>query len=146
MYQIRRILYPTDFSSYSNIAWLQAVALAEQHGAALTILHVRPETDDSTEIACRQNLEAIRPLNPRISTRHILLTGTPGEEIVRFAEDAKIDLIVMGTHGRSTPERCLMGSVAEQVLREAPSSVLVVKVPRSVPRPDIVRRVLVESN
>jgi nucleotide-binding universal stress UspA family protein len=49
---------------------------------------------------------------------------------VGYARDAGIDLIVMGTHGRTGLERLLMGSVAERVLREAPCSVLVVKLAR----------------
>jgi nucleotide-binding universal stress UspA family protein len=55
------------------------------------------------------------------------LEGDPAEEIINYAAEASIDLIVMGTHGRTGLERLLMGSVAEKVLRGAPCSVLVVK-------------------
>ena len=57
----------------------------------------------------------------------------PATEIARYAVDAGIDLIVMGTHGRTGLERLLMGSVAEKVMREARCSVLVVKLPKGVP-------------
>jgi nucleotide-binding universal stress UspA family protein len=81
----------------------------------------------------QDQLESIRPIDPRISVRHVLLEGDPADEIVRFGRDACVDLIVMGTHGRTGLERLLMGSVAEKVLRDAACSVLVVKLPKGIP-------------
>ena len=81
----------------------------------------------------RSQLEQIRPTNPRIPVTHVFLEGDPATEIARYAADANIDLIVMGTHGRTGLERMLLGSVAEQTLRGAPCSVLVVKLPRGLP-------------
>jgi len=147
---IRKIVYPTDFSSYSNQAYFHAISLAEKHGASLTILFVYNPDGTTTpgsqgdETADRSywraQLEQIRPLDPKISVRHVLLQGDPATEIVHFARDAGADLIVMGTHGRTGEERLLMGSVAERVLRDASCSVLVVKLPRRGPgtgRPDV---------
>ncbi len=71
-------------------------------------------------------------MDARIPVHHVLLEGDPASEIVRYAEEQVVDLIVMGTHGRSGLERLLMGSVAEKVMREAPCSVLVVKLPKGV--------------
>jgi nucleotide-binding universal stress UspA family protein len=144
MIRIRKILYPTDFSPYSNQAYFHAVALAESHGASLTILYVypggfgAPETagDSEDRSYWQEQLEQIRPVNEHILTHHVLLEGDPAGEIVEFARDAGIDLIVMGTHGRSGLERLLMGSVAEKVMREAQCSVLVVKLPKGVPVPE----------
>jgi nucleotide-binding universal stress UspA family protein len=141
MIRIRKILYPTDFSPYSNQAYFHAVALAESHGASLTILYVypggfgAPETagDSEDRSYWQEQLEQIRPVNESIRTSHVLLEGDPATEIVAYARDSSIDLIVMGTHGRTGLERLLMGSVAEKVMREAPCSVLVVKLPRGVP-------------
>src|SRR5437868_7054088 len=56
-------------------------------------------------------------------------------KIIRYATEQGVDLIVMGTHGRTGLERLLMGSVAEQVVRGAPCSVLVVKMPKRIPVP-----------
>src|SRR5205085_667976 len=81
----------------------------------------------------REQLEQIRPTNPAIPVHHVFLEGEPAAEIGRYAADANMDLIVMGTHGRTGLERLLLGSVAEQTLRSAPCSVLVVKLPRGVP-------------
>jgi nucleotide-binding universal stress UspA family protein len=140
---IKKILYPTDFSSYSNQAYFHAVALAESHKASLTVLFVYNPDSTTTpgsqgdEVADRSYwqglLEQIRPINPDIAVSHVLLEGDPASEIVRYGRDASIDLIVMGTHGRTGVERLVLGSVAEKVLRDASCSVLVAKLPRGIP-------------
>lgn len=133
MFRIKRILYPTDFSPYSNQAYFHAVRLAEVHGASLTILYVFNAKADEGHRGkghWLEQLEQIRPTNPDIPVSHVMLEGDPGVEIPRYAADARIDMVVMGTHGRTGKERMLMGSVAEQTLRSAPCSVLVVKLPK----------------
>ena len=137
MIRIRRILYPTDFSSYSNQAYFHAVALAENHGAQLTILYVYNESGGEADRAYwQEQLEQIHPVDPGISVRHVFLQGDPATEIVRYARDSATDLIVMGTHGRTGLERLLMGSVAEKVMRDATCSVLVVKLPKGISVPE----------
>src|SRR5262245_52419983 len=144
MINITTILYPTDFSSYSTQAYFHAIALAEKHRASLTILYVyvpgvgRADNTGSgpaDKAYWQEMLEQIRPVDPAIPVSHILLEGDPATEIVRFAQDAGMDLIVMGTHGRTGLERLLMGSVAEKVMRESPCSVLVVKLPKALTAP-----------
>jgi len=148
--RIQKILYPIDFSSYSNQAYFHAIAQAEKHGASLTVVFVYnpdhtttpgSQGDEEADLGYwRGQLEQIRPTDPQIAVRHVLLQGDPATEIVNLARDAGMDLIVMGTHGRTGMDRLLMGSVAERVLRESPCSVLVVKLPRGVPgaeQPDI---------
>ena len=61
-----------------------------------------------------------------------MVQGDPGVEIPKYAAENNIDMVVMGTHGRTGRERMLMGSVAEKTLRNAPCSVLVVKLPKCV--------------
>jgi nucleotide-binding universal stress UspA family protein len=142
---VRNILYGTDFSPYSNQAYFHAVALAEKYGAGLTIVYVYapstvvapmgvalPAADGPEELDhWRRQLEQIRPLSPSIAVQHVLLIGDPATEILRYARESQTDLIVVGTHGRTGLERPLMGSVAEKVLRGAPCSVLVVKMPKA---------------
>ncbi len=149
MIRVKKILYPTDFSSYSNQAYFHAVALAENHNASLTALFVytpdiitpgQPPDEARARSYWQSQLEQIRPVDPRIVIRHVLLAGDPAREIVRYGRDAAMDLIVMGTHGRTGVERLLLGSVAEHVMQEASCSVLVVKLPRGLPaseRPEI---------
>ena len=140
MIHIRKILYPTDFSSYSNQAYFHAISLAEKHAASVTIVYVynpdAPPPGAPAEHAAarehwRKQLESVRPTNATIEVGHLLLEGDPAAEIVRHAQQSGADVIVMGTHGRSGLDRLLLGSVAERVLRDAHCSVLVVKLPRS---------------
>jgi nucleotide-binding universal stress UspA family protein len=140
--RIQKILYATDFSSYSNQAYFHAISLAEKHKASLTILFVyNPDVittpgsqgdEEADRSYWREQLEQIRPVDPQITVRHVLLQGDPAGEIVRYGKDGGADLIVIGTHGRTGMERLLMGSVAEKVLRDASCSVLVVKLPRGI--------------
>lgn len=141
MINVKKVLYATDFSSYSNQAYFHAVALAANHRASLTILYVYSPGSSTAEAPrgvnardyWREQLEQIRPVDSSIPVHHVILDGDPAGQIVRYATDAGMDLIVMGTHGRTGLERLLMGSVAEKVLREAPCSVLVVKLPKGIP-------------
>jgi nucleotide-binding universal stress UspA family protein len=86
MVHVKKILYPTDFSSYSNQAYLHAVALAEVNGASLTVLYVYPGVLEGAEAErdeeqdrryWRSQLEQIRPANPRIPVHHVFLEGDP---------------------------------------------------------------------
>ena len=133
MIHVKRILYPTDFSSYSNQAYFHALGLAEKYRAALTVVYVYTPADGD-RAHWKSQLEQIRPANPDIPVGHAVLEGDPAAEIVKYAADAGIDVIVLGTHGRTGVDRLLMGSVAEKVMRDAPCSVLVVKLPKGVGR------------
>jgi nucleotide-binding universal stress UspA family protein len=155
MIRVKKILYPTDFSSYSNQAYFHAVALAESHQASLTALFVytpdivtpgQPPDETDAKRYWQNQLEQIRPVNPGIAIHHVLLEGDPAREIVGFAHDANMDLIVMGTHGRTGLERLLLGSVAERVMKEAACSVLVVKLPRGVPTAETPEMALVGAS
>lgn len=147
MIHVKKILYATDFSSYSNQAYFYAVTLAESHGASLVILHVHTpanavsvtpemapiiiEEPPGVRTFWRDQLLQIKPLNPDIEVQHIMVDGDPADEILRCATDNDVDVIVMGTHGRTGLSRLLMGSVAEKVLHKADCSVLVVKLPKA---------------
>jgi nucleotide-binding universal stress UspA family protein len=136
---IHRILHPTDYSEHSRPAFEMACALARDLGAELIICHVSPPsltalengvvvqipTGESEQMEAR--LIRVKPEIPGLQVIHQLLRGDAAAEIVRFAADARIDLIVIGTHGRGGLVRLLMGSVAEHVLRNAPCPVVTVK-------------------
>ncbi len=132
MIHVTKILYPTDFSSYSNQAYFHAVGLAETYGASLTVVYVHTPGTPGDKAHWRSQLEQVRPANPKIAVSHVLLEGDPAAEIARYAADAGIDVIVIGTRGSTGVDRLVLGSVAERVMREALCSVLVVKLPKGV--------------
>jgi len=151
MVNLKKILYPTDFSEYSLAALPYAVDLAGQNDAELFCLHV-------VEMPKEQYLtgEYMVPLEvPHVSVDKVLRTarsrlekfvaenlhdigkvtsrvleGVPFIEIIRYAREQSIDLIVIGTHGHSALAAMLLGSVAEKVVRKAPCPVLTVRDPR----------------
>jgi nucleotide-binding universal stress UspA family protein len=142
---VKKIVFPTDFSSLSDAALAHATALARESQARLLIVHVQepplayaggemyygvPEPD-TAEIT--RMLEAVVPTSSDVPYEHHLLTGDPAEGIVRLAAEQNADLIVMGTHGRTGLRRLLMGSVAEAVVRKAPCPVLTFKATEGAP-------------
>ena len=152
MIAVQQILVATDFSEISRDAIEYATQLAESFCARLHVLHVVeepfgyvadtrgfiPEVDAFRETlnqAARSQLHTV--LTPEEIQRwqaHLALrTGTPYAEIVRYAKDHAIDLIVIGTHGRGPFGHFLLGSVAEKVVRYADCPVLTVRQPRSDP-------------
>jgi nucleotide-binding universal stress UspA family protein len=141
----QRILCPTDFSHFTDAALSYASSLAAESGAKLYIAHVDEYRDSSAALGeaavvyapwgvtdrndVRKQLDQVRPTLPRVACEHRYLEGAPVREIVDFAERENIDLIVMGSHGRTGLSRLLMGSVAEGVARRAACPVLIVKQP-----------------
>lgn len=140
MITLRRILVPHDFSETSDAAVKYAVALAKSFGAKLHLLHVgeraRSEMatefplglDESVEAAVRERLLKILTPHEQLELKPVfeLRGGTPNVEILAYAKENDIDLIVMGTHGRGFVGHVVMGSVAEKVVRYAICPVLTV--------------------
>lgn len=143
---LNKILCPTDFSPYNDAALKYASALAAESGATLIIAHVDEYRDASAALGegaltytgplgmedrseVRKKLDHVKPTNSRVVYEHRYLEGGPIHEIVAFADREHVDLIVMGSHGRTGLSRLLMGSVAEGVARRATCPVLIVKQP-----------------
>jgi nucleotide-binding universal stress UspA family protein len=142
---IRRILHPTDFSTASRPAFRRAVALAKAERARLLVAHVLPpipivpdgymSPDTWNKLEGGQRLAAQRQLDRLLAeakragvrARGVLIDiGVTHERIARFAQAHRIDLIVMGTHGRSGVVRAVLGSVASRVLASARCPVMTV--------------------
>ncbi len=152
MLRVRTILHPTDFSDTPSTAFDVSCALARDYGAELVLTHVDEPSFISSgdgmtqpippwlEEAVLARLKAIRLTDPKIVVRHVAATGSPVEEILRVAADAKADLIVMGTHGRSGLSRVVMGSVAEGVLRGSACPVVTVRNLPDAPSADAATR------
>lgn len=144
---IKKILCPIDFSPQSGAAMDYAVALARDTGAELMLLHVAepaialgeavPQMPDTAE--CRRELAAVI-VDPEIRVDRRVVVGYAAEQILASASQRPVDLIVMGTHGRTGFSHLLMGSVAECVVRKASCPVLTLKaaVPTSPKVPSLV--------
>ena len=145
--RIRRILVPTDFSPTSDAALAQARELAAALGASLRLVHVyeepfvasamgadgqiflpadmRSQIVAGAEARLKERLEAT--IDAGLGHQTDVLTGPVAGTIVEYAQAHAVDLIVMGTHGRSGMAHLLLGSVAEKVVRTAPCPVLTVR-------------------
>ena len=148
MLPIRTILYPTDFSEPSKLAFRLACALARDYGARLIVLHVvEPppfvtygEVEKALQLPegyqqeLEEGLRQFQAPDPKVQMEHCLREGDPVTEILSQAQELPCDVIIMGTHGRTGLGRLLMGSVAEQVVRKAPCPVLTVRAhPKAAP-------------
>jgi nucleotide-binding universal stress UspA family protein len=141
MLPIRTILHPTDFSDRSAAALQLACALARDYGARLIVLHVTelptvaygegvvPPNPEELRAAAQEQLDRLQVPHGNVRAERRLEQGDAVTEILRVAQEAHADLIVLGTHGRTGLGRLLMGSVAEQVVRRAACPVLTVKTP-----------------
>jgi len=120
---IPRILCPIDFSEFSESVLAYAAAFAKMFGSELTVLHV---SEARQSIADELQL-LLAPLSSTGVTLHTRIAdGNTAAEIVRHAAEHDVDLVVMGTHGRSGFDRLTLGSVAEKVLRKSPCPVLTI--------------------
>jgi universal stress protein A len=142
---IRRILFPTDFSETARQAQQYAMALTERFGAELHLLHIvpeitmplpdsatswtQPEADLSLQVEAAQGC-LVKELSEKWAadhrTKHTAVAGFAVDEIVKYAKEYKIDLIVVGTHGHTGLSHLLLGSVAEKIVRLATCPVLTV--------------------
>ena len=148
MIRLKKILVATDFGESSEAALMYGRDLARGFDATLDVLHivqnvyshfgteayvsVLPDLQRDVEDAARTRLEALLSEEDRTAlqaTPVILTSGAPASAIVDYANEARIDLIIMGTHGRGAVAHMLMGSVAERVVRTAPCPVLTVRHP-----------------
>jgi len=142
-----RILAPTDFSHHAEGAVRAACELAERFEAELHLLHVLsevvvpagpdpmlvssmpPEYYQDMERQSQESLNRIIGEDWPKPTRLVTEAswGDPVDEILRYASDHGIDLIVCATHGRTGLAHVLLGSVAERIVREAPCPVLSIR-------------------
>ena len=139
MIVLNNILVATDFGPASDAALTYGRALANQFGARLHLLHaaendfLRAAVTDPHVLRAgvARQLEERLTAEDRERSAHVVLETSdhPAEAIIEYAKHARIDLIVMGTHGRTGVAHLLGGSVAERVVRTAPCPVLTVRHP-----------------
>jgi universal stress protein A len=138
---IRTILVPTDFSTYAEHAWQEALAIATRDKARVLLLHVlpfltftwvdewslaRPQFEEIIQRDAEQQLQTLAAQQPVPIETHVLW-GDPATTICDVAKTRPCELIVMSTHGRTGLAHVFIGSVAERVVRYAPCTVLIVR-------------------
>jgi len=145
MPQFKKILVPVDFSRCSADAFRYGLSIARQYRSRIILLHVvdfrvyesifhihMVPQDQAFEtlkkIAVGKFAEMLADFDTAdVEVEQRVLEGHPYIEIVRTAAREEVDLVVIGTHGRSGLDHILFGSVAEKVVRKAPCPVLAVK-------------------
>ena len=146
MITLNTILVPSDFSECSDEALAYGLELARRFNAKVHLLHVvqdpatQPwaaegfaapviEVVDEWQRQADARLRALVPDADRDRVIVATTVATPYAEILAYAAEHDVDLIVMGTHGRSGVSHLLLGSIAERVVRRAPCPVLTVRRP-----------------
>lgn len=145
MVQVQKILFPIDFSESTEkyIPWVKT--LVKQFDATLYLTSVTPDMSNfatfyaphasikgfqkEVQTGAEKKMKEFIALHfrdvPKIETR--VLTGRPADRVIELAKQEKIDLIIMGTHGRTGLERTIFGSVADKVVKNAPCPVLTIR-------------------
>ncbi|MBU1206290.1 MAG: universal stress protein [Proteobacteria bacterium] len=145
MLPFKKILCPTDFSEPSSEALKVASEMAAHFGSELLLLHVVtpvvvspdvivvppvtvPVSEQELEEPAKKSLEEMvqRYESQGLRARFLLLRGNAADEILRAAEEEKVDQIVIATRGRTGLDRFIFGSVAEKVVRFAKCPVLTI--------------------
>ncbi len=149
MADIKRILFATDFSDNSKYALTFAISFAQKYDAMLYILHVIQQPSyplgmyaeisfdamdkfsQSISDAVEKEMQALKEKDLKAYPKYecMIVHGTPFLEILRTAKEKNVELIVVGTHGRTGLDHVLFGSTAEKVVRRAPCPVLSVRLP-----------------
>lgn len=151
MIEMKKILFPTDFSDSSDHAVRYAVSFAQEFDAKLYVLHIVEDVSNAAyfdmlagpplqemyaemEARAWESVKRAVPETKRsdVDWEPLVRRGAPAIEICHTAEELEVDLVVLGTHGRTGLKHMLFGSVAEKVVRMAPCPVLSVRHPDHV--------------
>ncbi|WP_428815907.1 universal stress protein [Lactococcus lactis] len=136
----KKILVPVDDSNQAMNALHEAIAVAKRNEAELFILNVKDETRlRGTSIALAMSLDEIeeeskqiinnltKDLPKDVAFQTVTFIGNPKKDIVKFAEDNAMDLIVIGANSKKLVDRILIGSTTSYVVEKSPCNVMVVK-------------------
>ncbi len=141
----QKILVPLDFSDYTEEIMNVATRVAQKFSSTIHLLHVIPNMDYFTpyesflsaenlisvqrdiEREVERDMAEVAKNITNIPITKAIHTGVAFLEIIDYVRAEKIDLVVMGTHGRGGLEHILIGSVAEKVVRKSPCPVLTIR-------------------
>jgi len=144
--QIKTILYPTDYSNGARAAMDHVVSLARDYNAKLILLYVIQDisiaewyipsslsvaelvSDMQKSASIEMDKWGAEASSKIKDVEKMVVRGVPFAEIIKTAREKNVDLIVIGTHGRTGIDHMLFGSTAEKVVRKAPCPVLTVRI------------------
>lgn len=148
MLPLKKILWPTDFSGPASEGLKIASELATQFSGEILLVHIvapipsmyggagptgfhTPTVLKEFEESAQKSLDEIRreKIPAEIQARTFVIHGRPAHEIVKIAEQEKVDMVVISTQGESGWQRFVFGSVAEKVVRNAKCPVLTIRAP-----------------
>ena len=142
----KKVLFCADFSENADYAFDFAYGIAKRDEGVLYILHVIPENPykayaelmitgedlEKLQKAIEEDLDNkfreqyVKKIEDGSKFEIVTISGKEDEEIIKFAKKENVDIIVMGTHGRTGIEHVFFGSVAEKVLRHSPFPVFII--------------------
>jgi nucleotide-binding universal stress UspA family protein len=143
----KKVLFCADFSENSELAFSYAFGISKRDGCALHIIHVMPyphnyphyvegylssEEWAKVETSARQQIDEkfeemyLSKIKDKANVSVVTRSGREDEEIIGFAKEEGIDIIVVGTHSRTGIKHALLGSVAEKIIRQSAVPVLVI--------------------
>lgn len=140
---MNKLLITTDLSKYADIIIREGLTLAKHLNAAVELITVInrnieympadigmnfSDQWEAREYIAKNQLEAIKAKNPDINISTVVFLGDPKEDIINYAIENKINIIVTGTHGRTGLQHMVMGSTAEYIIRHSPIPVFVIPV------------------
>jgi nucleotide-binding universal stress UspA family protein len=140
---IKNVLFATDFSEASTAALPYALAVAGRYGSTLHMAHVVPDTNfvmmtggidpisigtiyDRAHTNAQELMQRLEQRTQQVPTRTYVAHGPVWDMLSGIVSDTQADLLVIGTHGRTGVQKLLMGSVAEEIFRQARCPVLTV--------------------
>lgn len=145
MIKLKKVLVPTDFSDSARHAFSYGVSFAREYKAELVLLHVVenltvgyasdlfpvPMAEVFQEISGYAKTElaklAEEAKQKGVAVSDVVAQGKPSAEIIRYAAENGVDMIVLGTHGKGMLDQALFGSTTERVVRRSPCPVLTVR-------------------
>jgi nucleotide-binding universal stress UspA family protein len=142
----KKVLFCTDFSKISDCAFEYAFGIAKRDDGVLYILHIIPpppqpyameaylnkEQLDKIDADHLEYLEAkfqeqyMKNILDRTKVKFVTESGREDDKIIEFAQKEKMDVLVIGTHGRTGMDHVFLGSVAEKIIRRSPIPVFVI--------------------
>jgi nucleotide-binding universal stress UspA family protein len=151
----KKVLFCTDFSENSDYAFGFAYGIAKRDKGLLYLLHVIPENPhqifamgmitpeqvEQIQKGFQEDLDNnyeeryVKKMGDEIEFEIVTKSGREDEEILNFAKAEKVDIIVLGTYGKTGIEHVIFGSVAEKVLRQSPFPVFVIPCRKKLERP-----------